>query len=520
MKLKKEEEFRWEDQHQKAFEDIKNYLANPPIITSPVKGKPLKLYISASKYTIGSMLCQEDENGIERAIYYLSRVLNDAETRYCAIEKLCLCLYFSCTKLKHYIRPFDVIVISHYDIIKHMLIKPILHSRVGKWALALTEYSLQFVPLKAMKGQAVADFLADHSVIEIEENDENYVGLKPWKLYFDGSKHRNGTGIGVLIISPEGSPTKLMFEMITPCSNNEAEYEALLVGLETLKLFRAKNVLIRGDSQLVVKQITREYKCVSENLLKYFVRAVELLREFDEFVIEHIPRCQNYEANELAQLASGYKISKEVLNMLIGIRNKYASKEFEILNITSFFDDDWRKPIAEYLENPNSNASRKLRYKALHYVILGDELYKKSVDGNLLRCLSETEAFIALAEVHEGICGAHQAGEKMKWVLRRQRVYWPSMIKDCHEYARSCEQCQKHENIQHVPASDLHSIIKPWPFRGWALDLISQIFSASSKGHKYIIVAIDYFTKWVEAILLKEVDQRDVIDFIEEHIIF
>ena len=71
-----------------------------------------------------------------------------------------------------------------------------------------------------------------------------------------------------------------------------------------------------------------------------------------------------------------------------------------------------------------------------------------------------------------------------------------------------------------MPASDLHSIIKPWPFRGWALDLIGQIFPASSKGHKYILVAIDYFTKWVEAIPLKEVNQKDIIDFIEEHIIF
>jgi hypothetical protein len=101
----------------------------------------MKLYISASDSTLGSMLAQEDENGNEKAIYYLSRVLNDVETRYNDIEKLCLCLYFACMKLKHYIKPVDVHVYSHYDVIKHMLSKPILHSRIGKWALALTEYS-------------------------------------------------------------------------------------------------------------------------------------------------------------------------------------------------------------------------------------------------------------------------------------------------------------------------------------------------------------------------------------------
>jgi hypothetical protein len=78
-----------------------------------------------------------DRSHIENAIYYLSQVLNDAETRYTAIEIFCLCLYFSCTKLKLYIKPVDVYVYSHFDVIKHMLLKPILHSRIGKWALAL-----------------------------------------------------------------------------------------------------------------------------------------------------------------------------------------------------------------------------------------------------------------------------------------------------------------------------------------------------------------------------------------------
>ena len=99
-------------------------------------------FLAASDNTIGSMLAQEDENDAERAIYYLSMVLNDAEIRYHPSEKLCLCFYFSCIKLKQYIKHVDVYVYSHFDIIKHMMSKPILHSRVGKWALALTEYSL------------------------------------------------------------------------------------------------------------------------------------------------------------------------------------------------------------------------------------------------------------------------------------------------------------------------------------------------------------------------------------------
>lgn len=129
-----------------------------------------------SDVTLGSMLTQEDENGVERAFYYLSRVLNDEKTIYNMIEKLCLCLYFSCTKLKHYIKPIDVYVSSHFDILKHMLSKPILHSRIEKWELALTGYSLIYMPLKATKGQVVANFIVDHSIVE---NSQNYLELKP-----------------------------------------------------------------------------------------------------------------------------------------------------------------------------------------------------------------------------------------------------------------------------------------------------------------------------------------------------
>lgn len=107
----------------------------------------------------------------------------DAETRYSLIEKLCLCMYFSCMKLKQYIKPVDVYVSSHCDVIKHMVSKPIMHSRIGKWALELIDFSLTYKPLRAMKGQRVADFIVDHAIVEASLN---MVDTNPWRLYFDG----------------------------------------------------------------------------------------------------------------------------------------------------------------------------------------------------------------------------------------------------------------------------------------------------------------------------------------------
>ena len=97
--LKNKVEFRWEKEHQEAFNDNKRYLANPPILVPPAKGKYLRFYIAASNSTNESMLVQDDDNGIKHVVYYLSRILNDVEIRYNVIEKLCLCLYYSCTKL-------------------------------------------------------------------------------------------------------------------------------------------------------------------------------------------------------------------------------------------------------------------------------------------------------------------------------------------------------------------------------------------------------------------------------------
>ena len=134
----------------------------------------------------------------------------------------------------------------------------------------------------------------------------------------------------------------------------------------------------------------------------------------------------------------------------------------EIFVINNLNDNDWRKPIVSYLENPDGTTCRKVKYRALSYVIMGNELFKKTPEGVLLKCLGETEAYTAISNTHSGACGAHHAGHKMKWLLFRQGVYWTTMLKDCIEFAKSCQKCQKYSGIQRVPASELHSIVKKW----------------------------------------------------------
>jgi hypothetical protein len=150
---------------------------------------------------------------------------------------------------------------------------------------------------------------------------------------------------------------------------------------------------------------------------------------------------------------------------------------------------------------------------------MSDGLYRRTVNDVLLKCLGPDDAILAMAEVHEGICGTHQSAPKMKWLLRRSGFYWPNMIADCFKYYKGCQVCQKFGDLHLVPAAKLHPIIKPWPFRGWGLDFLGEIHPSSSKRHRFVLVATDYFIKWTEVVALKNMTHKEVIEFITEHII-
>jgi hypothetical protein len=175
------------------------------------------MYIAAQERVIGVFLLQE-RDGKEFPVAYVSWRLLNAETRYTFVERLCLSLYYACSKFRHYILSSFCIVACQYDVIKHMLLNPILSGRIGKWAYALVEYDLAFEPLRAMKGQVVADFIVEYAVeMDLQVNP---ILLVPWKLYFDGSVCSNGQGAGCMIISPSGIDKDLSIILEFACTNN------------------------------------------------------------------------------------------------------------------------------------------------------------------------------------------------------------------------------------------------------------------------------------------------------------
>jgi len=127
-----------------------------------------------------------------------------------------------------------------------------------------------------------------------------------------------------------------------------------------------------GDSMLVINHLARVNECRSEVLISYYERCLQLLKEFKDFHLEHIPQLHNEEANRLAQHALGYQPIQEVLTSTVDA-------------------DDWRTEIADYLKDPAKKVEKRVRFQATKYVLLDDELYYRTMDGVLLRCLSGDE---------------------------------------------------------------------------------------------------------------------------------
>jgi len=195
----------------------------------------------------------------------------------------------------------------------------------------------------------MADFVTQHrDTVETLE-------IVPWTLFFDGSTCDRGAGIGIVLISPQGSKYEFSLPIVATSTNNEAEYQALIKVLELLKEVHADAVEIFGDSMLVINQLAGSYECRSEVLITYYERSMQLLREFKDFRLEHVPRLHNEEANRLAQHASGYQ---PMIN-----------------TISAIGADDWRKEIADYLKDPSKKVERHVMFQATKYVLLGDELY-------------------------------------------------------------------------------------------------------------------------------------------------
>uniref|UniRef100_A0A2N9HMM7 Uncharacterized protein n=1 Tax=Fagus sylvatica TaxID=28930 RepID=A0A2N9HMM7_FAGSY len=461
--IKKGKNFHWGDQSDQAFERLKEYLAAAPLLSTPVTEESLYIYLTVSEHAVSAAIVREDYN-IQKPVYYTSKTLDGAESRYLPLEKLAFALVCSTKKLPHYFQAHTMVVLTEQPL-KAVLRSADFSGRISKWGAQLGAYDINYRPRTSIKGQVLADFIAEFTPAEVGPIWVNHVSslrqLEGWELYIDGASNSRGSGLGVVLTAPQDP------------------------------------LLVYCDSQLVVNQISGNYAAKDEKMKIYLVEAKRLLEKFKHVQVEHIGRDLNGHADALASLASA--VAPELRRIIsVGVQS-LPSVGGDIINEVCSVDQSisWMSPILAYLKDDTLPADRKeadriRRVAPWYWVSKEGHLYRRSYTGPYLRCVHPDTVQNLLWEIHEG--------------------------KDAAQYVKKCDKCQRFAPSIHQPTASLNPIASPWPFSQWGLDIVGPLPRAPGN-RQWLIVATDYFTKWVEAEPLVHITDADSKRFVWKNII-
>ena len=142
-------------------------------------------------------------------------------------------------------------------------------------------------------------------------------------------------------------------------------------------------------------------------------------------------------------------------------------------------------------------------------MILNDVLYKRGFSMPYLNSVDDDEAKYILEEIHKGICGDHASPRSLMSKVIRTGYFWPTMQVDALELVKKCDKCQQFGNVQRLPTKRMTTITSPWPFAQWGMDIVGPL--PLGKGQvKFLLIAINYFTKWVEAEALETITKARI----------
>ncbi|XP_059658416.1 uncharacterized protein LOC132304703 [Cornus florida] len=419
-------EFRWNEDHQQAFDQLKKLLASTATMIAPQIGVPLRLYITSTKRSIGALLAQE-KDGRECSVCYISRIIQGAEARYSPIERHCLSLAFAAKKFRHYFLAHTIHLITKCDPLRYLLSRPIIAGRVARWLLMLAEFDIQCFAPRAIFSQAMADLIAQfpsgnfepvHDDLPHDEfgsaccADQSMM----WTLSFDGSSTSTGGDAGVVLTPEQGKVQNLSFKLTFGCSNNTAEYEALVLGLLAAREAKIKRLRVQGDSNLVVKQLDGSYAIKELALAAYRTIIQKLNSNFDKLCITYAPWTANPHPDALATLGSKAEIAGKSVDIRIQKREESCLHDEEFVERRS--QEDWRSPYEAQLKG---NAEEIPLQVLKNYTLYLGVLYFIAPGGTLARCIGKQEASRVLNEVHKHTCGDNSLSLYRK--IQRQGYY-------------------------------------------------------------------------------------------------
>ncbi|KAM0043511.1 putative nucleotidyltransferase, Ribonuclease H [Helianthus debilis subsp. tardiflorus] len=283
---------------------------------------------------------------------------------------------------------------------------------------------------------------------------------------------------------------------------------------------KARHVEASTDSQLVVKQYLGEYEAKDNTMAQYVAKVKETAKAFETFKLEYIPRGRNRKSDALSKLASVAfdHLAREVQ---VEVLTSPSLNTKEVAAVESV-QETWMTPIIKFLRDgtlaEGEWAARKVRVKALQYELIDGELYRRSYLGPSLKCVDMGEAEYVIKEMHEGICGMHSGPRTIVAKAMNAGFYWPRMFETASEDIKRCDNCQVHAPMTHRHKHLMVPVSTSWPSQKWAIDITGP-FPEGPGGVKYVVVAIDYFTKWIEAKPLAKITGEQMRRFVLDNIV-
>jgi ribonuclease HI len=299
--LKLAEVFQWGPAQQKAFEELKQYLIDLTTLTPPSPGAPLLLYVAASYSAVSAALVQEKLDGLvknQAPVYFVSEVLSLSKKNYIESEKVLYVVLMASRKLRHYFQAYHIIIPSSQPL-KDIMRNREATRRIGKWATELNEFTIDYVHRSSIQSQALADFIADWTPRAHEE--EVSKDAEAWTVFCDGSWETFGAGAAAVLVAPSKVKTCYVAKLDFSCTNNIAEYEALLLGLQKLREMGIKRAILKTDSQVISGHVDKSSKARDPKLERYLDTVQRLEASFEGFSVKNIPRGENKHADLLAK---------------------------------------------------------------------------------------------------------------------------------------------------------------------------------------------------------------------------
>ncbi|XP_071714922.1 uncharacterized protein [Rutidosis leptorrhynchoides] len=282
-----------------AFQEMKKLLKTLPTLMAPIEGEILYLYISVENEAFGSRVMF----GISTSYH---KALTGSEINYAPIEKFVYALILTSQRLRRYFQGHPIHVLTNMPI-KQVLTKPEISGRLAMWAVELGAYEISYLPRDAVNGQVLADYLAKMSgEMEVinERTELKSVQGETWDLFTDGASCVEGASAGLVLTTTGGEEHTYALRFNFDVTNNEAEYEALLAGLNIANKMYITKLCAFTDSQLVANQVNGSFEAHELSMQKYLRLLQALAMRFEHFELAQVPKSQNKKVDALSKLAA------------------------------------------------------------------------------------------------------------------------------------------------------------------------------------------------------------------------